>query len=201
MLLRLICMLGGTTAVAEEAGVEATEADASATSDSVTLRGCTYTLDSEPRAGQLPPIYDVYVSRAASRSCHLPEARSAIGSSYAVPTLSIAGKGNRLAASFTTRLSPSGSAHSHVGIVRLSPATLSVLRSSMLSAASPGPHAPQLGNVFSGDLAIRGNALLVTGTKNGILGTADGGDNYVAIYFKFFTSIAPNPAPDTIFNF
>jgi hypothetical protein len=181
----LISACGGPAA---EDSLEAATGSAALTS--AVSQGCTFTLSSKQRAGTLPPQYDVIVTREASSTCAWGSGSVVLGTTYNSPTLSLAANGLGVAASFTYKGSPSGSAAIFLYLRHLAPDTLSIVRSTSIGAMNPS----YAGYVYSGDLSILadGTTLEVRGTKSGTIpGETGSGSNYVATYPHFFTSTTP----------
>ncbi|HZH74545.1 MAG TPA: hypothetical protein VEY88_00845 [Archangium sp.] len=188
--LKLITTLAGTLALSA-CGGPAAEEDVLTTSASALTRGvsqgCVFTLSSQQKAGTLPPQYDVILSRDASGSCAWGAGNVVLGTTYNSPSLSLAANDLGVAASFTYKGTPSGSAAISVPIRHVAPDTLTVVRSTSINAMNTF----YAGYVYSGELTILsdGTTLEVRGTKSGTIpGQTGSGNNYVATYPNFFTS-------------
>jgi hypothetical protein len=170
---------------AEVEGVDARLATLPAALTSGISRGCTFSVSYTQRQGTLPPIYDIYLHRAA-RACPWGKASVLLASSSNYPPyLSLAANDLGVAVSYTYKATFSGSSPSFLGIQHVSPETMTTVRSTGL--------APLFGRgfIYSGDLSIAadGTTLIVTGTKSGVIaGETGSGSNYTATYTDFFTS-------------
>jgi hypothetical protein len=150
-------------------------------------QGCTFDISSRVKTGTLPPQYEVVVTRAASSTCAWGSGNVVIGTTYNSPSLSLAANDLGVAASFTYKGTPSGSAAIFVYVDHVAPDTLSIVRSSAIGAMNPS----YAGYVYGGDLSILpdGTTLQVSGTKSGTIpGQTGSGSNYIATYPNFFTS-------------
>jgi hypothetical protein len=153
-------------------------------------RGCTFSVSSRQKPGTLPPQYEIVVTRVASSTCAWGDGSVVLGSTYNSPSLSLAANDLGVAASFTYKGTPSGSAAIFVYVDHVAPDTLSIVRSTGLGAMNTG----YAGYVYSGALSILsdGTTLEVRGTKSGTIpGEIGSGSNYIATYPDFFTSTTP----------
>jgi hypothetical protein len=158
------------------------------------VRGCTFSLAAVVEPGSMPPLLDVVLVRSNCGG-ELPDASVVLGSTYGTPALSVAGHGQRLAASFTHKASPSGEAHASMEIFAIDPVTLALTQRTTLAAESPDAFHPNLGNVYTGNLTVRGMDLLVTGSFDGIIPGMNGsGTEYLATYDDFFSGGGPAPS-------
>ncbi len=170
---------------------------------SVVVNGCTFTVGYGPKTGTLPPQNLVYVQKTGVSRISCPSARgfTAIGSTYGTPSLSITKHPSWpfIIASYTTKGTPSGEAHTLVGIAQVSFGTGAILRTAGLAAMSPGISQPQLGNVTSAALSLDASGnLTATGAFNGVIPGATGsGSSYTAVWANFIWDVTPNP-PATI---
>ncbi|MGZ3457115.1 MAG: hypothetical protein ACXU86_01280 [Archangium sp.] len=149
-------------------------------------QGCTFSLSYSQKPGTLPPQYNVVLTRDAT-GCTWGADSVVLGTTYNTPSLSLAANDLGVAASFTYKGTPSGSAAIFVYLRNLAPDTLSVVRATSIGAMNNG----FAGYVYSGDLTIQtdGTTLEVRGTKSGVIpGETGSGSNYVATYPDFFTS-------------
>jgi hypothetical protein len=188
--LKLVTMLATTLALSA-CGGPATEEEVLATSTSALTtgvsQGCSFTLSSQTKPGTFPPQYDVILSRAASSTCAWGASSAVLGTTYNSPALSLAANDLGVAASFTYKGTPSGSAAVFVYLRHVAPDTLSVVRATSIGATNYA----YAGYVYSGDLTLltNGTTLEVRGTKSGVIpGESGSGSNYVATYPNFFTS-------------
>jgi hypothetical protein len=196
--LKLAASLATTLALSACGGPAAQEdalAKRSAALTSGVSRGCTFNISSRPVPGTLPPQYEVVVTREASSTCPWGSGSVVLGSTYNSPSLSLAANDLGVAASFTYKGTPSGSAAIFVYIRHVAPDTLSVVRSTSIGALNNY----YAGYVYSGDLSLLsdgtsldGTTLEVRGTKSGTIpGETGSGSNYIATYPNFFTSTTP----------
>ncbi|QRO00532.1 hypothetical protein JRI60_16590 [Archangium violaceum] len=165
-------------------------ATSSAALTSGVSRGCTFYVSSQQKPGTFPPQYEVRVNRVASSTCAWGGGSVVIGTTYNSPSLSLAANDLGVAASFTYKGTPSGSAAVVVYVDHVAPDTLSIVRTTGLGAMNPG----YAGYVYGGELSILsdGTTLEVRGTKSGTIpGETGGGSNYTATYPDFFTSTTP----------
>ena len=135
--------------------------------DSVSVRGCTYTIGTGVDAPPFPPVYTAFVERSGNPR-HCPAGQVVLGTSYSRPTVSIAAGQGQIVADFTSKSTPSGEAHTQL-FVDLIDADLTIEKSTEIAAMSPDFFHPQLGNVWNGALDPHGNDLVVTGDNDGIL--------------------------------
>jgi N-acetylneuraminic acid mutarotase len=153
-------------------------------------RGCTFSLSYLQAPMTFPPRYDAILTRQASASCPWGEASTVVGSSYNTPALSLAASDLGVAVSYTNKYSLSGSSTGvWLELRHLAPDTLTVVRSTTLTAGQDYRHTP----IYSGELSLRtdttGTALIVRGEKVGtIAGETGSGPYYTATYLNFFTS-------------
>jgi hypothetical protein len=153
-------------------------------------RGCTFSLSYLQAPMTFPPRYDAVLTRQASASCPWGEASAVVGSSYNPPALSLAANELGVAVSYTNKYSLSGSSTGvWLELRHLAPDTLTVVRSTTLAAGQDYRHTP----IYSGELSLRtdttGTALIVRGTKSGMLpGETGSGPYYTATYLNFFTT-------------
>jgi hypothetical protein len=156
---------------------------------SVVSRGCIFELTSVVRAGTVPPIHDILLSRVASSTCAWPAASIGLGSSIVVtPSLSLVANDLGVAAGFTVKNSYSGSSPTTVGIRHVDPELMTVARSAGFAVYLG------TGSVYLDYLAIAadGTTLTAGGTKSGRIGNETGsGSNYIATFPDFFTSTTP----------
>lgn len=152
----------------------------------VEAHGCTYTIGTAVQQPPFPPQYLAIVQRSGNMH-HCAPGYIVLGTSYALPWVDIASGNGGLVADFSVKSTPSGEAHTQLQIVALDPKTGEVVRHATLAAMSPGPAAPQLGNVYTGGLSIGdGGDLTVQGDKNGIIpGEVGSGVHYIAVYDHF----------------
>jgi len=156
-------------------------------------RGCTFSLSYVQAPMTFPPRYDAVVTRQASTSCPWGEASAVVGSSYNPPALSLAANDLGVAVSYTNKYSLSGSSTGvWLELRHLAPDTLAVVRYATLTAGQDYRHTP----IYSGELFLRtnttGTALIVQGTKAGVIaGETGSGQYYTATYPNFFTSTTP----------
>jgi hypothetical protein len=153
--------------------------------------GCTFTLSYRENITSFPPLYEAVVTRhsAHKQKCPWGNGSVVLGASYSVPALSLAANEHGVAASFTYKHSPSGSASTNLQLRHVAPNTLAVVRSETIRAEYYFSSA----NVHGGELSILsdGTTLEVRGTKDGFIpGESGSGPNYIATYPDFFTSTA-----------
>lgn len=162
--------------------------------DSVVARGCTFTVGTAMELPPYPPVYHAFVQRSGGAQCAIGFVM--LGTSYTRPTTAIVTGQGAIVADYSYRATPSGSAHSWLSIVELSPATGAIERRVELGAMSSGMEYPQTGNVYDGALGLApGGSLTVTGEKNGIIpGEIGSGDHYLAVYEQFLGP-STSPAP------
>ena len=187
--LKLVASLATTLALAACGGPAAQDeqlATSSAALTSGVSQGCLFNISYRQKPGTLPPLYEVVVTRDAT-GCAWGGGSVVLGTSYNTPALSLAANNLGVAASFTSKGTPSGSAAIFVYLRHLAPDTLSVVRATIIGAMNSG----YAGYVYSGELSIlsNGTTLEVRGTKSGVIpGETDSGSNYIATYPNFFTS-------------
>jgi hypothetical protein len=195
---------GSANATFETAGVWQNELPANVSpptlGKSVESRGCTYTVGTAVQQPGLP-LYLAIVKRSGNVH-HCASGYVVLGTSYALPWVDIASGEGALVADFSSKSTPSGEAHTQLRIVQLDPFTGDVLRRATLAAMSPDFQHPQLGNVFTGGLAIGpGGDLTVQGDKNGIIpGEVGSGDHYIAVYERFLRD-GDQPVPTSVTSF
>lgn len=155
---------------------------------SVRVRGCTYAVSTVTDTNNLPPTYQVVVSRVASQRC--------VAGSVTLPTPGlnfintpplITSKGGQgMAVSFQFKGSPSGAGAVAAEIVGVCP-DLTVVRTEFLAAIAIGTAAVDVTNLF-----FKGNNLIAQGTKNGTFGPGGAvGTHFTATYPRFLESTAP----------
>ena len=160
--------------------------------DSVDVRGCTYSVDVVTQAG-FPPQYAAVLERAASKRC--AAGSLVLGTSYASPSVAIAKGHGEIVVDWSSKSTPSGEAHTQLFIALVS--TDLVVEKQVELAAMPDFQNPSLGNVYDGALDVKGQKLVVTGDKNGVIpGETGSGDHYTATYDRFFDS--DETAPDSV---
>ena len=156
--------------------------------DAVKARGCTFTIGTGIQPSSLPPIYVAFV-RVTGNQHQCTHDDIVLGTSYAVPSTAIISAHGAIVADWTSKATPSGEAHTQLFIAEIAPQSGTIVKQTELAAMSPDFMHPQLGNVFNGALDTDGNALVVTGDKNGIIpGEIGSGDHYMATYAHFFNS-------------
>lgn len=152
-------------------------------------RGCTFQLTYATRAGTVPPIYDLTLSRLASETCMWPAADLGVGSSVnSTPRLSLVANDLGVALGYTMKSGYSGSSPVTVSIKHVDPELLTVVRTTGLAVYLG------TGSVYLSYLAIGadGTTLTAGGTKTGrIFGETGSGSNFVATFPDFFTSTTP----------
>ncbi|GEN10488.1 hypothetical protein SAMN05443572_103344 [Myxococcus fulvus] len=157
---------------------------------SAVSRGCVFELTSVVRAGTLPPIHDIFLSRLASGTCAWPAASIGLGTSIiSTPSLSLVANDLGVAAGFTVKNGYSGSSPRTVGIKHVDPELMTVVRNTGFAVYLG------TGSVFLGYLAIGadGTTLTAGGTKAGIISPNEtgSGSNFIATFPDFFTSTTP----------
>jgi len=161
--------------------------------DSVKARGCTFTIGTGVEAPPFPPVYVAFV-RVTGNQHQCPHDDIVLGTSYAPPSVAIADGHGSVVADWSSKSTPSGEAHTQLFIAEIAPQSGTIVKETELAAMSPDAFHPQLGNVFDGALDVQGNALVVTGDKNGIIpGETGSGDHYMATYARFFDSSETAP--------
>jgi hypothetical protein len=170
-----------------EGGELAQQSSAVITPVTVTLQGCSYTLNATMTL-PAPPTYAVTLTRNGDETCPYPVGESlTLGTSYgSEPKLSMQGNSLGLAAAFTLKGTYSGSSPTYLGLRHVDPATLSQVRSADIRGDYP------YGQITSGSVSIQadGTTLKVSGMKSGTL-QGMGGTFYVATFVNFFTSTTP----------
>jgi hypothetical protein len=176
------------SACGEPASEESLEtATNSAALTSAVSQGCTFSITYQTNMNSLPPRYEPVITRQASPTCPWPSASVVLEGSYSTPALSIAANDVGVAVSYTYKYSPSGSSGAYLKLLHLTPDTLSVARSTTLTAE----YNFRITYVYSGELSLLadGTTLQVQGTKSGTIpGESGSGSNYIATYPAFFTS-------------
>ena len=164
--------------------------------DSAKARGCTFTIGTGTQPQTFPPIYVAFV-RVTGNQHQCPHDDIALGTSYALPSVAITVGHGDVVADWSSKSTPSGEAHTQLFIAEIAPQSGTIVKQTELAAMAPDFLHPQLGNVYNGALDVRGNALVVTGDKNGIIpGEIGSGDHYMATYARFFDS--SNTAPTVV---
>jgi hypothetical protein len=161
--------------------------------DSVKARGCTFTIATGVNAPPFPPVYVAFV-RVTGNPHQCSHDDIVLGTSYSQPSIAITAAHGDVVVDWTSKSTPSGEAHTQLFIAEIAPGNATVVKQTELAAMSPDILHPQLGNVTNGALDVRGNALVVTGDKDGIIpGETGGGDHYQATYARFFDSANVTP--------
>ncbi|MCE9666739.1 hypothetical protein LY474_02835 [Myxococcus stipitatus] len=153
-----------------------------------TFQGCTYSISYTQIPMPYPPVDAISLTRQASASCPYPAASVELGRSYNTPFIGIIATQVGLAAAFSFKGSPSGSANTQCRVIHIDPATLGDVRRDAIVVNFGA------GNVTSCNLdqTDAGTTLVAYGKKTGPLpGETGSGSNYVATYFNFFTSTTP----------
>src|SRR5690606_26466598 len=137
---------------------------------------CTFTIGTALQAPPFPPVYLVWLRRDPATVRHnCPSGYVVLGSSYAPPFVDVARHPvlPLIVATFSTKQTPSGSAHTQLRVVQPSYVTGNTLRTSTLAAMSPAGM-PALGNVYTGTLSTQlDGTVRVTGTKDGLMTPAE----------------------------
>jgi hypothetical protein len=171
---------------------------------SVIVSGCRFTVGHALQSGSLPPKTIAYVQKTAlvPGSCPSKLGYTVIGSTYGATSLSIAKHPTWpfIIASYTYRSTPSGEAHTHLGIAQVSFGIGAVMRTTGLSAMAPSASEPWKGNVTSGALSINAAGdLTSTGTFDGVIpGSTGAGSHYTATWRDFIWDWTPGPAPTSV---
>jgi hypothetical protein len=173
---------------------------------SVNIGFCRYDIGYGVITTSLPPQNAVIVSKTSVIPI-LPTLCATrgfqqIGQGYGAPSLSIAlGRNNELGASFTSKPTPSGEAHTQATILRLDPTDLHTIVTDGL-AIFPFPTGPADIDTANLVFTVPGD-LLVVGTKGGTFKDASGnvlelggvgGANYQATFPGFATATAQSGA-------
>lgn len=182
-LLPLFLLACGVAPPAEEQS-PATQA---AALDSASTQGCLFHVSSRLKPGRMPPQKQIVVTRTDVGGCAWGDGSVVLGTTYDDSSLSLVATDLGVAAGFTSKSSPSGSAAVSVQLRHLDPQSLGVLRGTSLGALNQ----TQAGNVHDVELSVSkdGTTLEVRGSKNGAIpGEVGSGSNYVALFPDFFTS-------------
>ncbi|RYZ44252.1 MAG: hypothetical protein EOO71_00225 [Myxococcaceae bacterium] len=150
-----------------------------------TSQGCTFTISSALMPGGGQPQYAITLTRAASSTCAWGAASVQLGTSYNVPTISLAANALGVATGFSFHYSPSPRGNTQCSVKHIRPDDLSTARDTLLVVNFGA------GNVNACNLSIasNGTTLYASGTKTGPLaGETGSGSNYTATYLDFFTS-------------
>jgi hypothetical protein len=161
--------------------------------DAVKARGCAFTIGTGTQPQTFPPIYVAFV-RVTGNPHQCTHEDITLGTSYALPSVAIAVGHGDVVADWSSKSTPSGEAHTQLFIAEISPQSETIVKETELAAMSPDINHPQQGNVYDGALDVRGNALVVTGGKDGIIpGEIGSGDHYIATYARFFDTADTTP--------
>ncbi|MHA7630785.1 hypothetical protein [Corallococcus sp. M7] len=170
---------------AEEAGALVTQKSALVTG---TSQGCTFSVSYVQRV-QVPPIFDIKLTREAGATCPWSASTVTVGYSNANPPSMVSLAANDLGVAVGYTYRTGGISPQAVAIKHVAPDTLAIVRSAGLMPTAPGTY------IWAADLGIGpdGTTLVATGTKNvPISGETGSGDHYVAVFPDFFTStLAP----------
>jgi hypothetical protein len=159
--------------------------------DAVKARGCTFTIGTGTQPQTFPPVYVAFV-RVTGNPHQCAHDDIALGTSYSLPVVAITVGHGDVVADWTSKSTPSGEAHTQLFIAEI--AQSGIVKETELAAMSPDINHPQQGNVYDGALDVRGNALVVTGDKDGIIpGEIGSGDHYIATYARFFDTADTTP--------
>ena len=189
----LACCLAAACSDASNVASSSAPLDQVALGDSVKARGCTFTIGTGVEAPPFPPLYVAFV-RVTGNPHQCTHDDIVLGTSYATPSVAITVGHGDVVADWTSKSTPSGEAHTQLFIAEIAPQSGAIVKQTELAAMSPDILHPQLGNVWNGALDVRGNALVVTGDKDGIIpGETGSGDHYMATYARFFDTSATAP--------
>jgi hypothetical protein len=189
----LVCCLTAACSDASNVASSSAPLDQVTLGDSVKARGCTFTIGTGIEAAGFPPVYVAFV-RVTGNPHQCTHDDIVLGTSYAPPSLAIASGHGDVVVDWTSKSTPSGEAHTQLFIAEIAPHSGTIVKQTELAAMAPDFMHPQLGNVFNGALDVQGNALVVTGDKNGIIpGETGTGDHYMATYARFFDSSETAP--------
>jgi hypothetical protein len=161
--------------------------------DSAKARGCMFTIATGVEPQTFPPIYVAFVRVTGNRhQCTHDDI--VLGTSYALPSVAIVGGHGSIVVDWSSKATPSGEAHTQLFIAEIAPQSGDIVKETELAAMSPDAFHPQLGNVYDGALDVQGNALVVTGDKDGIIpGEMGAGNHYMATYARFFDTSETAP--------
>jgi hypothetical protein len=169
---------------------------------SVTRRGCQFTVGEAELSPPYPPTSIAFVERAPAAGApswcttgYATVGTSAQSSMY--PLIDADNTDPRLVIAFEYRLTPSGEAHVHIGLVSVSGVTGAVLRRTDLTAM---PSNPFNGNVLADTLQLDASgAVVIDGTKDAVLpGETGAGSSFAATWAGFLTGTGDGVAPTTV---
>ncbi len=158
-------------------------------------KGCLYALTAEARDGarSASPVHDIRLHRTSLGTCPFEEQHRLLDTSHAPPTLSLVAGDKGLAVGHSLTGASPAATGSRFNLWHLAPDSLDVLRRESLSASicprGMGTCLP--GGITQASLAVSGDALVVEGTKSGIIpGEVGEGTRFTATYPDFFTTQA-----------
>jgi len=169
---------------------------------SVTRHGCVFTVGEAELSPPYPPTAMAFVERAPGPSAptwctagYASVGTSAQGGMY--PLIDADHSVPLLVVAFEYRLTPSGEAHTHVGLASLSGVTGVVLRRTGLTAM---PTNPFNGNVLADTLQLDpAGAVIIDGTKDSVLpGESGAGTSYAATWAGFLSGSGDGAAPTSV---
>lgn len=147
---------------------------------------------------EIPPFPPVHHAWLRKEGC-APGGYALLGTSYSLPSLLLAGDQKVLAATFTFRETPSGSAYQKAQVVAVDFTSGVITHASTLGALPPSG----TGLVEPDRLDLRGNGTVVVGgLKNGVMpGEVGSGDHFLALFEKFADDPLFNPPPSLVLAF
>ncbi len=156
--------------------------DQVALGESVIARGCTFTIGTGVEEPPSPPLHVAFV-RVTGNQHVCPHGDVVLGTSYALPSVAITVAHGDVVADWSSS-SPSGEPPT-LFIAEIAPESGEIVKET------------ELEDVRDGALDIRGDALVVTGDKDGVIpGERGSGDHYTATYARFFDT--SETAPTTV---
>lgn len=163
---------------------------------SIQVHGCTFSAGYAVEAPPFPPINHVWLRKEGCET----GGYALLGTSFSIPSILLDGKKQQgVVATFTFRDSPSGSANVRAAVVGVNFVTGEITHSSVLAAMPP---LGRSGLVEPTAIDVKGNGtVVVRGRKIGLLGDVGEGDQFIAIFDKFFSNPTLNPAPSFVIAF
>jgi hypothetical protein len=162
---------------------------------SIEVHGCTFSAGYAVEAPPFPPINHVWLRKECENGGY-----ALLGTSFSIPSILLDGKKQQgVIATFTFKDSPSGASSVRAAVVGVDFETGEITHSSVLAAMPP---LGRTGVVEPTSVDVKGNGtVVVRGRKTGLLGDVGEGDQFIAIFDKFFKNPTFNPAPSFVIAF
>ena len=161
----------------------------------IEVHGCRISIGTALEIPPFPPVFHVWVHKEGCET----GGYALLGTSYSAPATLLDARKQAIVATFTFRLTPSGSAFEQAQLVSLDFDTGERTHASTLAALPPFGS----GRIEPTALELRGSGtVVIRGTKNGVIpGEVGEGDEFIALFDKFVRDPSFDPAPSRVTAF